>query len=421
MTARATAPRRAVQSQLSARLASLSAQPSRALGIRAALASTGAGAVLLGAVAAVGVVLATLVFSTSLQGLVDEPARYGWPYDAGVMVGYGYGGADLEAIETTLDRPDVNRWGVAGLGSVVIDGESVPVVAVGRGLEAMPASVVSGRLPQAADEIAMGAQTASDLGLVIGDEVTVSSDYGDVDGEITGTVVLPALGPFESDRTGPGTGVLLSSPFFDEMVAEGEAASGAPRGSIRAHLDGFIGIELQDGTDPAAFMADIRDELRSWDENGYVPFEYPDPVRPPQVADVAAMRRVPVALGALFAVAMAIGLALGIAAATRARRRELALLRALGCSSRQLVSSVRWHSLTVVALALVIGAPIGVAVGRSLYRAFAEDLGVVVTPLVSVGWTTTAVLATLAVGLLAAVGPARRSAREPAATVLRDE
>jgi putative ABC transport system permease protein len=142
-------------------------------------------------------------------------------------------------------------------------------------------------------------------------------------------------------------------------------------------------------------------------------------VRPAQIADVAEVRRLPTLLGALFALAMAAGFALGISAATRARRRELALLRALGCSGRQLAASVRWHAVTVVAVAAVVGGTLGIALGRSLYRSFAEDLAVVTTPLISVPWTAGVALAAIAVGLLAAVVPGHRSSRLPVSEVLR--
>lgn len=37
-------------------------------------------------------------------------------------------------------------------------------------------------------------------------------------------MVLPAFGPLESDRTALGTGVLLSSRFFDAVVGSAEVA-----------------------------------------------------------------------------------------------------------------------------------------------------------------------------------------------------
>ena len=77
---------------------------------------------------------------------------------------------------------------------------------------------------------------------------------------------------------------------------------------------------------------------------------------------------------------------------------------------------------TVVAIAVVIGGPVGIAVGRALYPGGpAEDLGVVPVIVVSWPWIVIVVLAALVVALLAAAGPARRTVREPAAAVLRHE
>jgi len=133
------------------------------------------------------------------------------------------------------------------------------------------------------------------------------------------------------------------------------------------------------------------------------------------------MKAVPLALVGVFALTMVVGLGLGIAAATRARRRELAVLRALGCVGRQLRASVRWHALCVVGVGLVVGIPIGLALGRTSYRAFAEGLGFFPEPEVSVWWTLLIVVAALGMGLLASAGPADHAARSPAARVLRNE
>ena len=301
VASRGTAPRPSVRGTWITRVAGLSSSPARALGIQAALSSGRAGAVLGGSVAAVGVVLATVVFSTSLGALVDQPARYGWPYDAAVVVGYGYGGLDHEAAGATLDRPEVEGWGVAGLGTVVIKGDSVAAIAAGAAFDELPLPVIEGELPSEPAEVAVGLQTSEELEIGIGDELTVGSDFGEVAAQVTGVVVLPSLGVFESDRAGTGTGVLLSAPLFDDLVGQGEDTFGLERGELRSELDAFVGIDLQDDVDPDRFLADVADELRSWDGYGFVPFPQPDPARPPQIADAAAMQTVPVALGSFFA------------------------------------------------------------------------------------------------------------------------
>ena len=410
------------QSSAAARAVVRSATPSSGLGMRAAVGGSGAGALLAASVAAVTTVLATLVFSTSLERFVARPAQYGWPFDMGVMVGFGYGGVDRETVSASLDRSEVESWGVAGVaGDFAIDGQAVAGISDRGDFLTMPLPVIDGALPSGASEIAIGASTADRLGLDVGDMTTVSCPYGQRDARVSGIVVLPPLGPFNSDRASLGTGVLLPGPFLEAMIADGERAAGVPPATFADGLASFVAINLRDGTDPAAFIEQIRPELNSWDVNRYDAFVYERPVRPPLVADVASMRAVPVLLGAVFALTMGAGLVLGIAVATRGRRRELAVLRALGCTARQLRASVRWHALTIVGIGLLVGLPVGIALGRTLYRSFASDLGVAPLPSVSLAWTAAVVTATVVIGLVAAAGPGHRAAREPAAAVLRHE
>ena len=184
---------------------------------------------------------------------------------------------------------------------------------------------------------------------------------------------------------------------------------------------GFVAVDLHPGVDPARFLAAISDELPSWDTNGSRPFVYPEPVRPATVANVAAMQTVPVLLAGLLALTMAIGLAVAVAVAARARRRELAVLRALGCVDRQLRATVRWQALTVVVIGLVGGVPLGLAVGRIAYEAFADGLGVrpdLVVPIPGLGGL---LAGTVTLGLMAAAVPGRRASRIATGAALRQE
>lgn len=397
--------------------------PARGLGMRAATTGIGARVVVAGSVAAVLAMVASIVFATSVNALVGTPARYGWPYDLGVIIGYGYGGADADAIASSLQRPEVEHWGLAALGSVTIEGQTVASVAARENFTGLRTPVIDGERPDGPGEIALGAESADEIGLGVGDTVSVVTPYGEAPATVTGLVVLPPVGPYQSDRAAMGRGALLSERFFADLLAGAEDAQGLPSGSLADLGPGsFLAIELADGVDVDDFLASIdADERLSWDRNDFDSFFYPEPVRPAAIADVASMRGLPIGLGAFFALAMAGGLATGIEVTTRARRRQLAILGALGCTPRQVVSSVRWHALTVAALAVAVGVPLGVAAGRVLYRNFAVDIGVLPTIDTSLPSVAGVAVGTIIVGLLASALPSHRISSTQLAWSLRQE
>lgn len=398
-----------------------------ALGVRAALPAAtgtgaGAGALLLGAVAAVAAVVGSLLFSANVGALVGTPARYGWPFDAAAIIGYGYGGADEDAIARTLDRPEVRRWGVAALpGEVTVDGRSLPGLAARTGFDAFPIPVVDGRLPTGDGEIALGAHSAERLSIDVGDTVPMSTGYGDREVEVTGLVVLPAIGPFQSDQLGLGSGALLPRRLLDGLVAEAERAMDAPPGALADTLGTFVAIDLRAGVDADEAMADIEADTGGWDVNGFPVFAYPEAVRPPEIADVAAVRAAPAALAGLLAATMSVALALAIAIATRGRRRQLAIVRALGGTPRQLRATVRWHALTIVGIGLVGGTVLGISLGSTTWRAFSDGLGVASSRVVPWRWLAATTGVAVLVALAAAEAPARLAPGRAAGDRLRPE
>ena len=254
----------------------------------------------------------------------------------------------------------------------------------------------------------------------MGDEVTVTTPNGERNARIAGLVVLPALGPFESDRMSLGAGVLLSAAFYEALLDQARDQSGKTGQELADQFAGFVAIDFADGVKPEAFMTEISDQLPEWDPYKVPPRVFTDPVRPATVVDVDAMRQVPVLLAGAFAVTMAASVVAGIATGTRARRRELAVLRALGGTPRQIRASVRWHALCVVAVGLVVGLPVGVIVGRVAFNAFARDLGAAPRPFVPVLLLVATVVVVFATGLAASVLPGRRAVtRRDAVEVLR--
>jgi len=93
------------------------------------------------------------------------------------------------------------------------------------------------------------------------------------------------------------------------------------------------------------------------------------------------------------------------------RRREMGLLKALGFVNRQVVATVLWQSTTIALVGIIVGVPLGVIVGRTVWRVFATNLGAVPVPTVPT-WTIVAlVLGVLVFANLLAVVPAMASAR----------
>ena len=419
------APTRATTSRLGEAAARVGNVP-LAIGVRAALPSgtgTGGGArsLLVGAATAISAVVGCVVFSSNMSGLVANPERFGWPFDVGVVINLGYAGAEEGIVSASLDRYEVEAWGFAALpGEVTVKGESLPAVAARPGFDELSVPVVAGSYPNDDGEVALGIRSAERLGLAVDDRVVVTTAFGERAATVAGLVVLPSVGPFQADRVGLGTGALLSSSFFDAVVAAAEQERGLPPGALSGALGAFVAIDLRDDVDAGTFVRELQSEVEKWDADGFPPIVYPNAVRPPEIADVAAVRTAPVILAALLAATMAMAMAMAITVATRARRRELAILRALGCTARQLRSTVAWHSLTVVALGLPAGVLFGMSLGSITWRRFAEGLAVVPSVQLPVGWIVLVAAAAVTIALVAGVIPARTAARSASADELRD-
>jgi ABC-type antimicrobial peptide transport system permease subunit len=103
------------------------------------------------------------------------------------------------------------------------------------------------------------------------------------------------------------------------------------------------------------------------------------------------------------------------------RRTETGLLKVLGFVRRQVAAAVCWQATTVALAGIAVGAPLGIAAGRVLWRVFATNFGVVPVPVVPA-----LLLAALAAGVLAganvlAAGPALLAARSHPGQLLRSE
>ena len=161
---------------------------------------------------AVVFVVASVTFGTTLTTLVDNPIEYGWPWDVAVITNGGFDSAVPEAVAASLDGdPDVEDYVMYGFDSSALVGDQgVPVVFDFSPEVPVELPVIHGRAPRAVGEAVLGAKTIEDLGVSIGDRVTIRPGaLPERSVVVVGTAVLPAVGSFVSDRAGLRQGAFV--------------------------------------------------------------------------------------------------------------------------------------------------------------------------------------------------------------------
>jgi FtsX-like permease family len=383
---------------------------------------------MLGAVLAVATVAATLTFGSSLTALVSHPPLYGWNWS------YVLQGVNIPPqSQTLLDHdPLIAGWTGVEFIDLEIAGQVVPVIVTDAGARVSP-PILAGRQPDGRGQLVLGAQTLRELHKRIGDIVDVS--YGAPDDApfyipptretIVGTSTLPAIGEAQSLHTSMGTGALIPSSIAPPALQKALTYQNATLNGPTAAL-----VQLKNGVSPAAGLASLQriaqagtrafEELPSSLYTGqsvYVlPVQYPA-----EIENYRSIGVTPALLAAGLAAGAVIALGLTLMASVRRRRRDLAMLKTLGLTRRQLANSVAWQSSAVIVAGVVAGIPAGVALGRWLWILFAEQIYAVPSATVPVLSLCYVALGALVLANVVAAFPGRRAARTPAALVLRAE
>ena len=143
--------------------------------------------------------------------------------------------------------------------------------------------------------------------------------------------------------------------------------------------------------------------------------------RPAQIVNYRAMGSTPIILAVGLAVGAIVALGLTLAASVRRRRRDLALLKALGFTQRQLAAAVAWQATVASVVGILAGIPLGIVTGRQLWTLFAGSINAVPDPTVPVLWIVLVGLGAFVFANLVAVLPGYGAARTPTGLVLRAE
>lgn len=389
--------------------------------------SVPARSVLIGATIAVAIVTATLTFSSGLHTLVSRPALYGWNWAYALS---SVNDVPPPALTALSHDHDVSAWSGYNPLSVQIDGQTVPVL-FGANHAAVAPPILSGHAVDSNNQIVLGAITLSLLHKHIGDTVVFS--FGSPSTAplylppaklvIVGTATLPAIGGSGNFAEHPsmGTGAILS-----------ETASPAIRGATQQpdpnlNGPGIVFVRIGSKVGPAAGMADMQ-RVAQLAKKAFAidPNTAGDSIEvlgvqhPAEIVNYQSTGATPVILAAGLAFGATAALALTLIASVRRRRRDLALLKTLGFTTRQLAVTIAWQASVISVISVIVGVPVGIVVGRQLWIVFARNINAVPQPTVPTSLLLVAAGALILANLVAAI-PARIAARTPAAFVLRTE
>jgi ABC-type lipoprotein release transport system permease subunit len=96
-------------------------------------------------------------------------------------------------------------------------------------------------------------------------------------------------------------------------------------------------------------------------------------------------------------------------------------LKPIGFVRRQVALTFIWQGLAIALIAVIVGIPLGVALGRLSWRIFADNLGVVPVPVVVIASIGLVCVGTLVCAVLLAIWPAVVAARVSSNGLMRDE
>jgi putative ABC transport system permease protein len=339
---------------------------------------------------------AALTFNASTTHLLDTPRLYGWNWDL-VVTNYGEGpdlaGGTMRAIARD---PAIEGISVVDQGSLEVEGRHVSAFSIDPVRGSVLPPVIEGRAP-AAGEILLGAKTMRALDLQIGDTATIRVGARTTRMRVVGQGVFAAFFS-NTARLGQGVGLLFSD--LRRLNPE-ERAGGAL-------------LRLAPGTDRPALLRRLRRQLDT--ELFVVPIQ-----KPLDIVDFGRVSGLPLVLTGLLGALAAATLAHVLMSAVRRRRRDLAVLKALGFVRAQVRTVVFAQSLTYAAFALLVGLPLGVAAGRFGWNMFATEQGIVAEVAVPLPALLLAIPSTAVLAGVLALFPARRAAATPSAAVLRAE
>ena len=378
---------------------------------------------LIGSVAAVTAVTVAVVFGASLNGLIAHPAQYGWNWNVLIQAEGGYGNWDPGAMAKLIDgQPEVTGWSEFGFSSVPLGsgGTIVPVLGVQRYGGTVEPPTTSGHPINGSGQIELGTVTMAQLGVHVGQTILAGPGPHRMRLTVVGTVTLPSFGVARTDHVSLGRGAMMSEDelltVLDVTPAEMNQALVSSQAAPSA-----VAIDLAPGT-TGSQQADLVNRITSANPDGTPGGTYQlTEFKAAAIENASQMGGQPLALALGIAAAALLSLAATILADVLRRRPELALLKALGMTRRQVRAIVAWQTSITLGIAALAGIPLGIIAGRLAWRAFAGSLGVAPVTVVPALLAVASAAALLIAGNALTSVPGAIAARTPPSIGLRAE
>jgi hypothetical protein len=359
---------------------------------------------LIGAMVGVLGVVGTLTIDHGLNDALSHPVRAGVAWDATVaplppdLTQHGIAASRVDSVGAV---PGVSAAAVVSRLVSSVNGTGVPTYSVQQGVGRVQLVSTGGRAPSADNEAAIGPATARQLHISTGDVVSV--------GKLNQRVRIVGEAMFPTDvHSGFDEGIWLTPKTLESI--EPPVPPGDYSGPSRA-----IAVRFRPGVRTDAAMGQLA-RTQGDSIGGVGPAEIP-----PELSNLRNVRPLPRLLAGFLAFLAIVAIAHVLVTSVRRRRRDFAVLRALGMTRRGVRAILNMHGTAIGAAGLLVGIPLGVATGRVVWRLVTDRVPLhFVPPLALVALLVVAPITIGLVNVLALL-PGRRASRLQPAAELRAE
>ncbi|ETK31505.1 ABC transporter permease [Microbispora sp. ATCC PTA-5024] len=358
---------------------------------------------LFGAVAGVLGVVASFTFGAGVAGVAGDLTKFGQTFQ--LVAYFGEGGKDWAAADQAMAALGRDRDVVAVNDAQVAVAESGEVsVTVYRYRpvgEALPVVLVTGRMPKGPGDVVLAPTTARSLKADVGSAVRLSGSTGPRTMRVSGIGFVPNGAHNDYDA-----GAWTDSAGFTALFG--------------THFKYHVAlVALRPGADPEAVQGRLMGAMSGVENGDRISMEGTE--APEQSYEVQDVLVLPLFLGGFLALLAVGAVGHALATAVRRRRHEVAVMRALGMTRRQSRLVVFMQGSLLAIVGLVFGVPLGVALGRTLWRVVAYQTPVFYQPPTAF-WALLAIgPAAIAIANLLALWPGHLASRLRIGHILRTE